>query len=362
MAFDTRLTDLLGSPLGGLAVLRHHRSLRESSWDRSGKNADFVPIEPGETKTLAKIDGPGCIRHIWFTISCPDRHYLRKLVLRMFWDGEKSPSVEVPVGDFFGVGHARLNHYVSLPMNITKGPGVSVGGGAGMNCFFPMPFGDGALITVENESTDRVNAFYYYIDYHAYEEELPNVGRFHAFWNRNARPKAQKTDVNLDGKHNHVIVDAKGRGHYVGCVLNVHSFTTVPYAWFGEGDDMIFVDGEKWPPSLHGTGTEDYFCEAWGFPSGEYAGPYHGVSLGKDTTTYLGMWSLYRWHIEDPVAFTKSIRVTIEHGHANDRDDEFCSVGYWYQTEPHKPFPKLPPVEDRLPLEDIKIVPKRRED
>jgi len=172
---------------------------------------------------------------------------------------------------------------------------------------------------------------------------------------------AQDAKVNLDGKHNHLIVDAKGRGHYVGCLLNVHSRTTVPYPWFGEGDDMIFVDGEKWPPSLHGTGTEDYFCEAWCFPSGEYAGPYHGVSLGKDTENYLGMWSLYRWHVEDPVSFKKSIRVTIEHGHANDRDDEFCSVGYWYQTEPHKPFPTLPAVDARLPMEDVKIMPKKRE-
>jgi len=121
------------------------------------------------------------------------------------------------------------------------------------------------------------------------------------------------------------------------------------YTRFGEGDDMIFVDGESWPPSLHGTGTEDYFGEAWGFPSGEYSGPYTGVSLGKDVIGWSGKWSLYRFHIEDPVYFRESVRVTIEHGHANDQGNDYSSVAYWYQAEPHMPFAPLPPPKERVP-------------
>jgi hypothetical protein len=130
----------------------------------------------------------------------------------------------------------------------------------------------------------------------------------------------------------------------VGCVLSVDNFNAFHqnHTWFGEGDDMIFIDGEQWPPSLHGTGTEDYFCEAWGFPSGEYSAPYTGVSVGRDTQNWSGKWSLYRFHIEDPVHFRKSIRVSIEHGHANDQGNDYSSVAYWYQTEPHRPFAPLP--------------------
>ena len=111
---------------------------------------------------------------------------------------------------------------------------------------------------------------------------------------------------------------------------------------------MIFIDGEKWPPSLHGTGTEDYFCEAWGYPSGEYSAPYHGISLGNDTREWSGKWSMYRFHIEDPIRFKKSIRVTIEHGHANNQSNDYSSVAFWYQFEPHKNFKVLPSVKKRL--------------
>jgi hypothetical protein len=156
---------------------------------------------------------------------------------------------------------------------------------------------------------------------------------------------------NTTGDDNYVILDTEGKGHYVGCVLNIDNFdaSNQEYTWPGEGDDMFFIDGEEWPPSLHGTGTEDYFNAAWGFPSGEYAGPYHGVSLGSDVQEHFGKWSLYRFHIEDPIRFNKSIRATIEHGHANDQGNDYSSVAYWYQLEPHKPLPELPPVIERLP-------------
>lgn len=343
-----------GSPLGRLAELRDARSKRVSSWDQTGGNRDCIPIPAGQTATLADIQGAGCIRHIWFTISCSDSRYLRKLVLRMYWDGEEDPSVEVPVGDFFGCGHAKLQHFVSLPLSVIKGPGL--GTAAGMNCYFPMPFAQRAVITIENQCEVEVRSFYYYVDYEGYDRLADNLGRFHAWFNVEKPCEAiqypeGKPRINLTGEENYLILDAQGRGHFVGCVMSVDNWNAFHqnHTWFGEGDDMFFIDGEKWPPSLHGTGTEDYFCEAWGFPSGAYSGPYTGISIGSDTQNWSGQWTLYRFHVEDPVHFQKSLRFSIEHGHANDQGNDYSSVAYWYQTEPHKTFPPFPSLELRMP-------------
>lgn len=340
-------------PLSSLATLRDCVSKRASSYDVTGGNRDCISIEPGETVVVADLKGAGYIRHIWFTISCEDRHYLRRLVLRMFWDGESEPSVIVPVGDFFGVGHGLANHFVSLPLTMVKARGR--GQNAGMNCYWPMPFASSALVEVENQCEVRVRSFYYQVDYELTAELPADQGRFHAQWNReNPCRRVEYADprneVNLTGDENYVILQADGKGHYVGCVLNVDNANAFHqnYNWFGEGDDMIFIDGERWPPSLHGTGTEDYFGAAWGFPCGEYSGPYTGVSLAGDTNEWSGRWSVYRFHIEDPVHFQKSIRVTIEHGHANDQGNDYSSVAYWYQTEPHRRFSLLE-VSKRLP-------------
>jgi len=346
------------SPLSGLATLRDARSHRASSWDRTGGNRDAISIDPGATATLADIQGAGCIRHIWLTISCEDRLYLRKLVLRMYWDGEANPSVETPLGDFFGVGHAVAAHFVSLPLNMTTGPGRRLH--AGMNSFWPMPFASAARLTIENQCAVPVRSFYYYVDYESYDSLSADQARFHAQW-RCEHPcqkvvyPAPQNEINIGGTDNYVLLEAEGRGHYVGCILNVDNWNAFHqnYTWFGEGDDMIFIDADTWPPSLHGTGTEDYFCEAWGFPSGAYAGPYHGVSLAGDNLEWSGQWSLYRFHIEDPVHFRERIRVTIEHGHANDQGNDYSSVAYWYQAEPHKPLPVLPEVTARLPRRHV---------
>jgi hypothetical protein len=284
----------------------------------------------------------------------------------MFWDGEENPSVRAPLGDFFGMGHAIGKHYVSLPLSMVFGKRRGPKGpfAPAMNCYFPMPFASGGVIQLRNEAELPVENLFYYVDYELYADGLPDdMGRFHAVYNQ-AMPCAKivhegPPDVepwelpgaNLTGQDNYVILDAAGRGHYVGCVLSIDNFeaSNQPYTWPGEGDDMIFIDGEVWPPSLHGTGTEDYFNCAWGFPSGEYAGPYHGISLGSDVQEHFGKWSLYRWHLEDPVRFAESIRVTIEHGHANDQANDYSSVAYWYQLEPHKALAELPPVNSRLP-------------
>lgn len=351
---------LLSSSLGDLARLRDARRRRASSYDRSGGNADFWMLEPGETRALAEIEGAGCIRHIWMTLASREEHYPRRSVLRMYWDGESSASVEAPTGDFFGIGHGVTKEFWSAPLT------MSAREGRAFNCFFPMPFARGARVGLTNEGERRL-IVYFYIDYEEYDSLAEDMGRFHAQWRRQNPTEGWGDDSrrfdenpeyrgevwstpNLDGKDNYVILEAEGRGHYVGCNLNIDCFQRGKNDWYGEGDDMIFIDGEVWPPSLHGTGTEDYFNTAWS-PQEEFCTPYHGITLysGTDDWPWGGKNSMYRFHIEDPVYFRKSIRVTIEHGHANNLSNDYSSTAYWYQTEPHAAFPKMPPVEERLP-------------
>jgi hypothetical protein len=352
---------------GGLSHLfleRRARRRRSSSYDRTGGNADGVPLAAGARHVLADLEGPGCIRHIWITLHSLEEHYLRRCVLRAWWEGEEQPSIECPIADFFGVGHGGIANFWSLPLNMVTGGDSIPKHRAAMNCFFPMPFARSARIEVENQGTQPLRALYYYVDWEQYDRLPERALRFHAQWRRQF-PFPAQFDVakpvtppprNPDGKHNYVILEATGRGHYVGCVLSVdHINPHRGFSWFGEGDDMIFIDGEE-QPSLHGTGTEDYFCAAWGFPGGAYSTPYHGVSLAGTTSghaIYSGKWSMYRFHIEDPICFEKSIRVTIESGHANVHANDLSSVAYWYQHEPHAPFPALPPVEQRLPLPEL---------
>ncbi|MBI3472434.1 MAG: DUF2961 domain-containing protein [Candidatus Solibacter usitatus] len=354
------------SGLGQLHRARTGKRRRVSSFHRGGKNADAIPIEAGQLVTLADLKGAGCVRHVWMTISSAEPDYLRRLVLRAHWDGETNPSIESPVGDFFGVGHARVSNYWSLPLNMVTGGNAERNNQAAMNCFFPMPFGSAARLTVENQGEKAVSALYYYVDYESYDRAPADALRFHAQWRREKPTKASldlaapgatfakiNDLANLDGVGNYVILDAVGRGHYAGCTLSIDHINPIPnFGWFGEGDDMIFIDGDK-TPTLSGTGTEDYFCAAWGFPGGQNSMPYHGVSLAGATegpAAYSGKWSMYRFHVEDPVMFEKSIRVTIEAGHANVHANDYSSVGYWYQAEPHRAFPPLAPAAERLPL------------
>lgn len=358
----------MNSPLGGLPRIKNARTLRASSYDTTGGNKDYWFLKSGDSTDIMDVEGCGCIKHIWMTFMHYDEYSLRKIVLEMYWDNEENPSVRVPVGDFFGIGHAKVSHYVSLPMSVVAGPmacGRPVRHGGAMNCYFSMPFAKHARIRMINESeVDIVNLFFL-IDYELTEDAIPeDLGYFHAQY-RQEYPTEKVTydkpnqlpipgelpGKNITGEDNYVILDAEGHGQYVGCLLNIDNYNANEheYTWPGEGDDMIFIDGENWPPKIHGTGTEDYFCAAWGFPSGKYAGPYHGVTFGTDTDEYFGKWSMYRYHIEDPIRFKESIKVTIEHGHANDQSNDYSSVAYWYQTEPHKPMASLPEVQDRLP-------------
>lgn len=345
--------------LDHLTLAHQAKSKRISSWDRTGGNDDRFHIQPGETKVLAEIKGHGKINHIWMTLDCDVPLFLRKEVIRMYWDGEQEPSVNVPIGDFFGMGHARTKNFVSIPLT------MSPQDGKGMNCYFPMPFKESARIEVVNEETDPKAAIrhYFYIDYEMYDTPpSPDLVYFHCQFNRqnptDGYPQADKSNEewnnvygeNLDGSGNYVILDAEGKGHYVGCHLDIQNLRhTHEWNWYGEGDDMIFIDGEPFPPSLHGTGTEDYFNTAW-CPTQEFSAPFHGIILGGGEN-WARKISLYRYHILDPIHFSKSIRVTIEHGHNNNRSDDWSSTAYWYQMHPHKPIP-IPPMNDRLPLPD----------
>ncbi|UPK72998.1 DUF2961 domain-containing protein [Nocardioidaceae bacterium SCSIO 66511] len=349
-----------GSSLRDLPRLRSSRRRRASSWDRSGGNDDRLTVEPGDTALLAHIDGPGSINHIWCTVARPmldgpddtEADYLRRLVLRITWDDQRHPSVLVPLGDFFGVGHGRTVNFSSAPLQ------MSPQDGRGFNCWFHMPFAAGARVELVSEMDRLPVYFYYYVDYETYEQPRDDLGYFHASFHRenptDGQPQGSASlrerlveGENLTGEGNYVILEAEGRGHYVGSVLNVRNLRdSSEWNWYGEGDDMIFIDGEPFPPSLHGTGTEDYFNTAW-CPDQAYAAPYHGLTL-PGGTNWSGEISMYRFHIEDPVTFDRSIRVTIEHGHANKRSDDLSSVAYWYQTLPGRPL-RLPSVAERLP-------------
>lgn len=343
------------SSLASLPFLRQYRSKRASSYDRAGNNSDWSYAEPGETIELLNTNNPGCVKHIWMTIGCDDL-FPRKAVLRAYWDGEENPSIEVPVGDFFGIGMGIFKDFISAPLQ------MSPQDGRGMNCWFPMPF-NSARITLESECENRINV-YYYIDYEEYDEAHgDDVARFHAQWRREFVTEGWLTErldneniwdiwsrkPNVTGEDNYLLLEAEGSGVYVGCNLNIDVFEKQGNDWYGEGDDMIFIDGEPWPPGLHGTGTEDYFNMAF-CPRTEYCAPYHGLTVysGNSDWPWSGKNSMYRFHIEDPIRFQKSIRVTIEHGHANKLSNDYSSTAYWYQTEPHKPFPQLLSVEMRL--------------
>jgi hypothetical protein len=335
--------------LSGLAQPHDYLQKRVSSYDRSGGNEDFRTIAPGEILTILDDSGPGVITHIWFTFSSDEMYHLKKLVLRMYWDGETAPSVEAPIGDFFGLGLGDYFNFESLPLSAAPNHAV--------NSFFPMPFQKRARITVENSGKMKLDALYYNIDYQAYAKPLsadilyfhaqyrqssPTLG-FPGDWVDNSDPK-QNDKKNVNGEGNYVWMEASGRGQFVGVTMSV--MQNQDY-WWGEGDDMFFIDGEK-IPSINGTGSEDYFLGAYDFGGHPfsyllYGAPVVGVERSGSRS------SVYRFHLDSPIPFTRSIKASIEHGHANGRSDNFFSVAYWYQSEPHAAFPALPAVEDRLP-------------
>jgi len=384
------VTDSLAATgmLADLTRARDARTARASSFDQSGRNQDNWVVMPGQERVLADIEGPGFITHIWMTQSCRiqpgpsqidpavvgvpmleihnalgvnwevvDPDYYRKIVLKMYWDDQETPSVIAPLGDFFGLMNSLSGSYDSLPLSVSaKEPELhTFGGSAAFNSYFRMPFGTRARIVVENQN-DIPYLQYFYIDYELVKDHLPaDTVYFHAHY-RQALPNAgwgpelqansiETTIPNLTGDDNYVALETTGRGHYVGCTLAVRHFQG---SWWGEGDDMIFIDDDSWPPSLHGTGMEDYFGHAWGMQRNAYL--FNGTIVHEEDVP--GFHHSYRFHMSDPIRFDKRIKVSFEHGHGNHLSDSWSSTAYWYQSLP-SPVLTIPAVDQRLPLRPI---------
>ncbi len=296
-----------------------------------------IELAPGETVELASIDGPGVIQHIWITTGI---EAFRNCLLRIYWDGEASPSVEVPLGDFFCHGHTVRHNVVSLP--------IVVNPTSGLNSYWPMPFGSHARITVENQASEVIGGFFYQITY-ALTDIPPQAGRFHAQWRRSVTPIECPEHVIVDG--------IRGQGHYVGTFL---AWTQLSNGWWGEGEIKFYMDGDTEYPTICGTGTEDYFGGAWGFYDERgreipYTTPFLGLAMSRHEDNAVPAHDLYRWHIMDPIRFQEDLRVTIQalgwwkEGLFQPLRDDIASVAYWYQAEPHADFPAMLPVHLRWP-------------
>lgn len=309
-----------------LPVLKDTRMKQVSSSDTSGGNSDFIAIAPGATAVIADLKGPGVIVGIWCTVASADTFFLRRTVIRFFWDGETAPSVEVPLGDFFGTG-LQYTQYVTPYLGMSSG---------GYYCYFPMPFATSARVEVVNQTGQEIASFYYHIDYQQLRVPLAaDVAYFHASWHREPR---------TNQRNSYTILEAEGQGHFVGLNMSMQSYNNdMQYL---EGDEYVYVDGEK-KPSIAGTGTEDYFNSGWYFNRGVFAAPYHGLILKDDSLQRI---AAYRFHILDAIPFSSSLRFTIEHGDQNAEIADYSSTAYWYQKEPHKPFAPLASAGMRIPL------------
>lgn len=297
------------------------------------KVSPCIIVEPFSTVTLAQIEGPGAIQHIWLTVA---PQYWRSLVLRCYWDDEPTPSIEVPLGDFFCNGWCVRSNVSSIP--------VAVNPAGGFNSYWPMPFRQRARLTLESLTKDRINGFYYQITYTL--TEIPDdAGYLHAQWRRSNPLPYKSVHTLLDG--------VRGQGHYIGTYIAWGSNNN---GWWGEGEIKFYLDGDDAFPTICGTGTEDYFGGAWNFehPQGQYgvySTPYLGLSqvLSPDSLYRSQQrFGMYRWHIPDPIRFQEDLRVTIQalgwrsEGRFLPLQDDIASTVLWYQREPHAPFPIFP--------------------
>jgi len=328
-----------GKGMGGMAIpdptnpeLPH--SAAASDLGQGWKVRPFLKPRAGETVTLMDVDGPGVIQHIWMATETNWAGNGRACILRFYWDGEETPSVEVPMTDFFAVGHDLFAPVKSLA--------VIVNPLSALNCYWPMPFRRHVRVTFTNELNRDLPLLAYQITYA--ETEVPaEAGYFHAQWRRAVTDRANPDYTILDS--------VRGHGRYVGTFL---AWTQLSDGWFGEGEIKFYIDGDSQFPTICGTGTEDYFCGSYGFPE-VYTTPYVGCTLKHSGQGGPPKWSLYRWHIMDPLAFDQDLRVTIQalgwwpNGKYQPLADDIASVAYWYQSEPHVLFPAFPPLAARWP-------------
>ena len=324
-----------------------------STLGQGRKGSAYIPtIDPWRTVTLADIHGCGIIRHIWMTVtdkvSEKNQSILTDIVLRMYWDDSDIPSVQCPLGEFFGLAYGRTYEINSIP--------VAVNPMRGMNCYWPMPFKKHARITITNECDEAIPAFFYQIDY-CLKSTIKDLLYFHAQYRRQRLTEKGKDYVLID--------EVSGRGKYVGTFLEL---TTLESSWYGEGEMKFYIDNDEEFPTICGTGTEDYFGGAWSFArtlsgkiiEGNYTTaflgyPYNSANLLSDSSNMqMHERSFYRWHILDPILFSANLKVTIQQIGINDRgmferSDDVGSVAYWYQNEPAKIMKDLPPREERWP-------------
>lgn len=331
------LADLFRPPEG-----RYHRIT--SSHQDVNSNLDYLPIAAGAEVTIARISGAGIIRHLWLTAESDDPYYARMLVLRARWDGETSPSVEAPIGDFFAVGNAQEAPVDTLPIRVA-------GDGRARVSWWPMPFNKGAELSIRNDSNRPARLTFWQVDWFD-APPCPNLRTFHAQFRATPRQGALRQ---------HRVAEILGRGHYVGTVLSIWSGEA---GWPGEGDDRFFVDLSE-TATFIGSGFESAFDDAWGFRVG--MGPFGGVTSFEGTGSG-ARTTACRWHVLDPVAFEKGLGVTFERqGYAQrngawqltgDRRDAWSSVAFWYQEEPHATFSALPSPQERLPFAELRLEPE----
>jgi hypothetical protein len=340
----------MGNEMFQLSLMKNGVKSRQiSSYDRTGGNGDCLSgIKDGAKATIMDVKGSGVINRIWITIA-PGADQLNRnnIILRMFWDGSSFPSVESPIGPFFGNGWDETYNFVTVPLSVSPGAGKSY------VCYFAMPFSNGARIEIENQTGKEIQAFYFNIEYVEMTKLPENSGRFHAWYNHEvtqALPDGEnewgllgESGRNRNGKDNYLFADIKGKGQFVGVNYYVNCPTTM---WYGEGDEMVFIDGDSLP-AFNGTGTEDFFNTSW-CPKELYQHPYFGYPRVNNETGWLGHTHIYRFFIADPVFFEKSCRFTIEHGHNNNLTLDLASVAYWYQDSPGK-LPHSFTKEERQP-------------
>ena len=364
----------LGDFMADLARPHEGRSMRATSTRKIGadgkpdpngvpdpnSNSDNSSVAPGQKKVLMDVQGPGVITHIWITFLGPEPHPWAKngsanhqeMLLRIYWDGRQKPGVEAPVGDFFANSFGKRSQVISLP--------VAVEDADSYNCFWHMPFRKSARVEIVNESEKPISLLYYNIDWVKKDSIPEDTPYFYAQY---------RQEYPVEKGKDYVLLETQGKGHYVGTVLSVR--TRSP-SWFGEGDEKIYIDGEE-KASIWGTGTEDYFLSAWGLKT--TSTPFFGVPYFDQWGIVGGHTSAYRWHVTDPLVFEKGIKVTFEHfgwmspdenpqykTHSwNEREDDYSSVAFWYQTgqptfgarAPHGRERTLPNLDRIIPAREF---------
>ena len=337
--------------LSSLTRVKKARSLRASSWDTTGKNNDAWNIEPNETRVLADIKGPGCINHIWMT----QRDGYRNVLLRVFWDDEEHPSVLCPLGDFFGLGNEIVNSYDSLLFSASTAGNNQFNTGCALNCYVQMPFNKSARIELVNEG-DETHRQYFYIDYELYERPLDDdVAYFHTQfrrenpcdgWGHEIRVNTPEANIvnaeRLAWNNNYLILEAEGRGHYIGCNLSITNFQGT---WWGEGDDMIWVDGYKWPP-ISTVQVQRIISTKRGACSPTHFDITARQSMSL-TPTVIKRRTCFISKIQFDLRKKFVLPLSTDTGTISAMKQS--SVAYWYQLEPHKPFGILP-IQQRKPV------------